>query len=371
MPGTDLPAVTPLEGTTKIDEKMFFEPERLSYESAAQLAREIAERCAARVQGRTVVIAGTDLLRDFANLQACLATLEDLKTTYQAIAASATGAAGRMGARPRASAALAAAAVAAAAAAGAAAPPLAVAAAAVNAALGLASLFRQDTEFSGRKTNVDELAFEIELASRLAQRGAGAVFIPDLLVFTPAAGANSLQARLKDVEQARAAAANIAGPMVAQLVLLEGQLDQAVRAKDQATVDAVTAEVTALRQDLQPVTAPLDRADRRLSDLQTQWAAADAGGLTLLARLLRAEALQTKQALYLHAHVVSSGGHFKTTRSLLRTIFTGDGLSFQGGVVVRWALLEASGAVTMGGILTRSRWGEHLSFLFGETEGEG
>jgi hypothetical protein len=68
--------------------------------------------------------------------------------------------------------------------------------------------------------------------------------------------------------------------------------------------------------------------------------------------MLRAEQLSItlKGAVYLHAAVVSSGGHNRVSRSLLRILFFGDGLSSMGGAVARWALLEADGAVTTGGI---------------------
>ncbi len=77
----------------------------------------------------------------------------------------------------------------------------------------------------------------------------------------------------------------------------------------------------------------------------------------LLGRLLRAEAIAAlAPPAYLHAAVVSSGGHHRTSQSLLRMIFLGDGLSFASGATVRWALLEANGAVSEhGGIWSAMR----------------
>jgi hypothetical protein len=69
-----------------------------------------------------------------------------------------------------------------------------------------------------------------------------------------------------------------------------------------------------------------------------------------LARLLRAEAIKTEEPIYLHAVVVSSGGHHRIARSLWRTMFYGDGLTFVGGATVRWSLLAADGSIEKGGI---------------------
>ncbi len=68
--------------------------------------------------------------------------------------------------------------------------------------------------------------------------------------------------------------------------------------------------------------------------------------------------------IYLQAQVVSSGGHNRTSRSLLRMIFLGDRLSFMGSATVRWALLGNDGTVTNGGILSERAWGRFPS-LFG------
>ena len=77
-------------------------------------------------------------------------------------------------------------------------------------------------------------------------------------------------------------------------------------------------------------------------------------GLNQLARLLRAEVIQKKQPIYLHAKVVSSGGHHRISRSLFRTLFVGDGLSFAGGAIVRWGLLTGTGELLLGGILSEA-----------------
>jgi hypothetical protein len=140
---------------------------------------------------------------------------------------------------------------------------------------------------------------------------------------------------------------------VSQLVTLEAELEKEAKAKNQARVDELSQEVTNLRRNMEPVATPLGRTDQQFAELQARWREIDqSSGLTELARLLRAEALHAMDPVYLHAAIVSSGGHYRVSRSLLRTIFTGDGLSFAGGAIARWALLRKDGCVMKGGILT-------------------
>jgi len=53
-----IPAVQPLAGQTTADDKMVFEPERLSYESARQIAAIIAVELQGRDKAQRIVIAG-------------------------------------------------------------------------------------------------------------------------------------------------------------------------------------------------------------------------------------------------------------------------------------------------------------------------
>jgi hypothetical protein len=152
------------------------------------------------------------------------------------------------------------------------------------------------------------------------------------------------------VHTAKAAAASIVGPFVAELVDADTELSKAALRNDAAAVQSLTARVSALRRELDPITEPMARADQRLSELETSLSARDEkSGLTVLSRLLRAEALRARNATVVHAQVVSSGGHHRVARSLLRTIFTGDGLSATGGAVARWGVLAPDGDVLRSG----------------------
>ena len=343
--------VTPLEGKTSVDDKMVFEPERLSYRSADRAATQIADKVAASIGkdlGTSVlVLAGIELLADFANLIATRVVLAGLEHDYHAVTKF-TAALSRRPARAdftslagdqeghsfMPSAAIA---------------PIAVG---VQAALGLVSLFREDVDYRGAKTVVDPNAFELALAAKLKSKGAARVIVPAFAVIPgPITGGNSLTAALESTQRAKAAAWAGVTPFVSQLVTLDVALSRAMAAHDQTGVDDATTKISALRRDLDPVTETLARADKRFNDLEADWNKIDAAtGLTLLGRLIRAEAIREMNATYVHAAVVASGGHHRTSRSLLRMMFFGDGASAMGGVVTRWALLDGEGAVVTGGI---------------------
>jgi hypothetical protein len=339
--------IQPLQGKTTIDDKMFFEPERLSYEAARGLADKIAAALAGECRKGHIVIASTGLLSDFANYHAVTVLVDLLTRDYQALATQAEQATARRAAVAQ----IAPAAV----------PqlairslvpaitPVAAIATGLNAALGLVSMFRQDVSFFGAKTVIDSLAFQIAIAARLKAMKFEHVIVPDLAVLSQPAGGSALNAKLQDLEQAKSSVWSLVTPLVAELVELDTELDVAARASNQSEVDRLTTEVNQLRRDLSPVTEPLAAIDQRLSALQADWQKSDPDtGLTGFARLLRAEAVQALNPVYLHGKVVSSGGHHRISRSLFSSLFTGDGLSFKGGAVVRWALLNSGGEVLLG-----------------------
>jgi hypothetical protein len=351
MPDAPITPVTPLPGKTTIDDKMVFEPQRLAYESAVAIAARIAQKVERFVKGKTVVIAGTRLLADFANLRAIYVLLDSLRRDYECIGGQARSLVKQRSAREgrlegfvseagKAAATTAVSTV------------ISPAATVVGAALGLISLFRQDVEYHGENTVVDALAFEIALAAEVKCHGAQKASVPDLVVLPALSSDQSmLQAQLNRVQEAKASAWSSVGPLISQLVRLEGELDGAAKTKDQSALDRLSLQTSDMRRDLAPVVDPLGRLDQRLSDLQNQLNQTEpTSGMFQLARLLRAEALQYLEPLYLHGTVVASGGHYRITRNLFRTLFMGDGLSFAGGAVARWALLEKDGSVALGGI---------------------
>src|SRR5689334_18080193 len=87
-PGKDAPNVDlgPIpEGKTSIDDKLAFEPERLSYEAVGEISQQIADCVKQAVQNKTVVVADLDLLTSLSNLVATGVVLDSLKHTYEGL----------------------------------------------------------------------------------------------------------------------------------------------------------------------------------------------------------------------------------------------------------------------------------------------
>ena len=359
------PAIVPPDvGKTTVDDKMTFEAERLSYQAADDIAARIACDLRTELVGRTVVIASTALLADFANLEGLRVTLTELHAEYDAITNRAGGTVpgsppttektltdeqplrineafvspgSKLGATIG----------------GAVSASVGGVLPLINAGLGLVGLLRQDTEYHGDRSTLDSLSFEIALADRVKCAGASAVFVPNLTVFQPLRGHGGLVWRLKWLQAAMAAAWASVGPVIAKLVGVEKLLADAQAEKHNDEVDRLSKELTSIRGELDPLALPLERADQRLADLKANWEKIDdTTGWSPLARMFRAEALREHRPVYLHAAIVSSGGHHRVNRSLWQLLSFSDGLSFNGGAVARWALLDASGALSRGGIFT-------------------
>jgi hypothetical protein len=349
----------PQSGTTTIDDKMRFGPQRMAYGATKDLAIEIADAVSDHIKGKVVVIAGTQLMTDFANLEATKVTLAGLEGEYSRIAefvasmseSARRGPDGAAKLPVRAARSDAAGMVAAAAGAN----PF------VAAAVGVLNLLRSDVEYHGTQTSIDRLAFELHVAGALQRRGAAKVFVPDLMVQPHTSVTDSkLLETLEKVASAKRAAWLAVAPLVTRLARAEALLDHAISEKqDAATLEKLRVEVREARQDLEPFNAPLSHADQIFDALQAQWREIKQDAeLSGLARMLRIEAIKKLDPVFVHCAVVDSGGHHRIRKNLLWMIFIGDGLTFTGGAVARWGLLAPDGAVELGGIVSATRTGE-------------
>lgn len=343
--GTAEPApkgVTALEGKTTADEGMSFEPGRLAYRAAERIAEAIAWKLQASRIGpgseRTVIVAGVDLLVDFANLSASLALLEGIQRDYESIKPPSAGNRAKLLGAPPALASM-----------------VTPVQAAVETTIGLLSLFREDTDYRGSKASIDALAFEMAIAGKLKELKVKSVIVPALFIVSRAKTTEQcLFGCLRKAQVAKAEAWQRVGPDISQLIAAEARLSLAIQSKDAEAEHSETAKVTELRRDLEPLSEALGQADRRLTDLESIWNKADPEtGLTALGRLIRAEAIRdhSPEPVYVHASIVLAGGYNRVSRSLFRTMFFGDGLSSVGGTVARWALVESDGTIVDGGIL--------------------
>ena len=342
--------IKPLDGKTTFDDKVMFEAQRLSYDAARVIAEKIARRISERTKGKYVVIVGMQLLADMSNLVATKAVLEELAAEYDALATSAHSYpsipyAGTV--TTRFNPALAAAVI----------PVWGTVSAGVQGALTLFSLFRQDVDYKGVPLSIDTLAFELELAARLRMHKAKEVVVPDFAVFAkPASTTHALETLIAKVKDARLAAMKAAAPPPPraaskwsegdeQTEAHTGYLGKELRYKDHEAIAKADAIAEAIPQ-----------IDKRLDDLQTQLLKGDTdgSGLTMLARLLRAETITAGSPTLVHVRVVLAGGNNRVQHSLWSSIFSGDGLSSSGGAVVSWAILNTNGAVEDGGVLSHS-----------------
>ena len=165
------PSITPLDGKTTVDDKVRFEPERLSYQSASLIAERIARRVSKELEGWSVVIVDTSTVADIANLEATFFELTQLANDYEALAERAVQLHERRSERsedsvktklPPGSGVIQESFVVA--------PVITAATTAISAGLGLMSLFRQDVELHGTETSIDSLSFKIALAEQLCSK---------------------------------------------------------------------------------------------------------------------------------------------------------------------------------------------------------
>jgi hypothetical protein len=355
--------VQPVDGSTTIDDKMAFEPTRLSYRSIVAVAAEIARQtCDAMGGDRPVVITGGELHADLANLTATEVLLAQSVKQYTAISALAAKLLPlqreRAGFESLAAAIDSAAFVGATAAFAAGIPPVV---AGLQAGIGLLALFRENIQFTGTAVVVDQLAVQFAVAAAIKAHHKTSVRVYDTVIL-PALDSerSSLQTALGAVEDARGEAWSAAAPHVKSLIDAQVRLDAAAAVpNNEAAVQRAAEHVTELRQQLAPITDALENADKQFATLTARLETIDeATGLMALGRLLRAERVKQDTPLYLHVRVVASGGHHRVARNLFRTLFAGDGVSALGGGVVRWALLGSDGAFLAGGIRDERRAAE-------------
>lgn len=344
--------IKPLDGKTTVDDKVVFEPQRLSYDAARVIAEKIARRISARTRDKLVVIAGTQLLADFSNLVATKAVLEELANEYDALAEATHASTPVLPAKVRShrfrstellNLNLAA--------------PLGAVTAGVQGALALLSLFRQDVDYKGVPVSIDTLGFELELAARIRMHKASEVIVPDFaLLAAPEKGAGALRTLVEKVKEARAKVILAAVSKIPQPKHDDIAEDVIEKKSGSHVVDLNDLPSPEPRSNLEMVREVFDQIDQHFTDLQTQLAKGDAdgSGLTMLARLYRAEALNARSPMLVHVRVLLAGGSNRIERSLFRTLFSGDGLSATGGAVVSWAILSERGAIEDGGMFAES-----------------
>ncbi len=323
----------PLEGTTTIDDNMVFEVEALSHVAVSHLAAKIAKsikdntNASADLPVRVIFLGeGLPQALEFSRtFSVQLKLLQDafdsaLKLAQEGLAplsaplqpaavAGGTTAASGFGLT-----------------------------AAVGGALNLLALFRQNTSYFGRKVEITEPAIVVELARCLRQHKGISFYWPGLgLSHDSVLATSSAPPFLEDVQRAM------------------GRRDQATAGIHNLAVaigklDKEAAELPAARFALDRAHELFDSADSVLRRLTTSLSKADAEtGVTPLQLLQRAHDVRNQiitadgKVYFLYVRLEAAGGSYRIRRNLFRTLFWKDGLSFSGGAVVSYALLETNG----------------------------
>ncbi len=382
--------VTPLEGTTTIDDKLQIESEMMAYEAVDRIAREVADR----VLGETGDGEGTIVIHDEATVAAL--RLYEVFLTQTAILLEAYASTKK--AHDQATA-----------------PDFTSnmfltegVSAFARSAFDLLALFRQNTEYKGRAVTINEDALAAKVAGYLVEPPhratvAGAS-VPKLTVVCPrlllrraatagSAAANSnIVTQLKSLYTERnAAVAWIADSEKKLAPLRKAKLDADAEVANLSQVlknleleipslkgQALADKVRDLNDKTKEKKAAVAKANEKTSDLlileakdgpiRDQYRAINAlfdqlvaslvktdekTGLSPLGLLTRAaevvalldDLTVARSRFVLFTKSVSAGGSYRIRRNLWTTVFTGDLLSYSGGAIVSYMLFDNSSRI--------------------------
>lgn len=337
-------APKPLEGATTVDDNMKFEVEALSHVAVGALASQIAVRIKEMIRPNApvrIIFLNEGLAHALEFHQSFLAQLGILKSSFLGAAQAAEQGLKplpKKGQKPskafRAPSGSGAASI--------------TAVGAVSAAVNLLALFRQDTNYYGRKVEISEPALVVELARHLneiegvsfrwlglglsAETFLGSTLSPRFLT--------ELQDVMGDRDEATGKIHRLA-VAIGNLPKNDAKIKPAQFALDQAhelhdSADGILRQLTSSlsNPDQETGVAPIQLL-KRASELQT-------------------EIIQNHTKLYLlYARVETAGGSYRVRRNLFRTLFLGDGVSFSGGSVASFALFEPDGEFVLSGNLRR------------------
>ena len=240
----------------------------------------------------------------------------------------------------------------------------------------LLSLFRQDTEFKGRSVIVEEEALVAQVAheiNKLNQNATvvypkllppGLSIIPDfessklIESITVLQGIQEKAARHgRELEEKNEEQVKRRTELTEQIKTLQKDVNdkRAKLSPDDPKISATIGELATAKGELAKVTngaktrenlkqAFADLNDLVASLLGTLLKTEQAAGSTLLGTLLTAEnileQLKKKEGYLLALKPVSAGGSYRIRRNLFTTLFTGACLSYSGGAIVSFILLD-------------------------------
>ncbi len=350
-----------LDGITSIDEKVFLECEILSHSAISRIAERIAleaDQAIARTSqagasNPTIILLDQILvsaLQVFSAVQLQLALIkkgfEEVASTAELQLALEKDADDSL--RPNLVGAL----------------PVAAVTDAVAGVVDLLGLFRQDTQFTGRTAQIKETAVYLEVAHALRANGFEVIY-PRLLGFQVEAKIQLSQKAVTDLFQdvftAREHALGRLRPVLMELTRVEQEIvsreeeciDPAPDRQDVLTqgIQERKAELVKIRENLDPNLLLFKETDAQWNEMQRGLVHVDEkSGLTPMQLISRAaEAIEHFRAsalsYFLYSEVAVAGGTMRIKRNLWRTLFYGDGISFSGGAVVSYALIDGKAHV--------------------------
>lgn len=347
---TSTSQVKRLEGTTTIDDKVFIECEMLAHLAISRIAARIASEVGSRAPSKTTVILLDPTLISALQMFAALELqLVLLTKAFDGVAPPAQ----QQGPGLQALTAL----------------SIAPITAAASGVLDLLGLFRQDAQFSGRTVVIKENALYLEVA-RALRDSAFDVLFPRLLAFQASQTTQASQTVLTElfdpVFKARQDAAERLRPLLAETARLQTDILSREREFAEAgeerkklltkEIQDLKVELVAARKNLDPDLVLFENTDTQWNDLRKGLNTADAKTdlvpLHLLGRAAEAvscfRAVEGR-AIFLFAEGIVAGGTTRIRRSLLRTLFSGDGLEFSGGAIVAYGAFDGSARVIAAG----------------------
>jgi hypothetical protein len=332
------PKIAPLSGSTTIDAALTFEVEALSHVAMSKITRRFADEVAGVAQSTDrLIVLNDELARALEYDQAFTVQLQVLELSFESAARAADEGLQRLKGEAEGAVDVAAAV-----------PMVGITAATgvVSAALNFLALFRQDTSYSGRKVKISEHAIIAELARHLRDKSIS-LYWPGL----------SLSPDEVTSEASESSAGLATPPYMTRLQKTMEVRDRAagkIHALADALERAPDEKKSAARLALDRAHESFDSADSILRRMMTSLAQPDTKtGIAPVQLLHRANNIKKYAArkkgrvLYVVVHLESAGGSYRIRKNLFRTLFWSDGLTFSGGAILTYALLDEDGKVLL------------------------
>jgi hypothetical protein len=221
---------------------------------------------------------------------------------------------------------------------------------AVAAALNLFALLRKDVTYSGRDVVLDSGALGLHLARQWQDAGEVQVQLPTLC--PPSLDSAGDEVYRKLLECYAETALQREGAFRKIHALVQGL--PRLKSED--------PRIGAVKYALDYAKDQFESADQIFTNFTNRVSAQDEKTGSSFLELIRTGALIEKahgreDTLFLFARVLAAGGTYRTIRSFLRSIFSGDGLRCTGGTVVGYALLTPTGKILESGTIAgESTW---------------